>query len=257
MTSTVKPSLIAIPSACSSNVLQRPAGRERLGGAETEVAEGAVHRVDAADEHHVAAARFELPRGQVHRRQRRGACGIHREVQAAEIEAVGDAARPRRSAARRQTNPRSTPAAGRRPTAAGSPGTSAGRRESRTRKPRSPTPPLAPSITDVRSRANGRSAYPASFSAWLTTSSVSSWNGSIDGIALGGMPCLSRIEQPPRRGSRPTSSRCDPSRADPGRSTCPSRTDPSGSPGWRRGGRARSSRASARRVRRAADSPCR
>ena len=66
------------------------ARRQRLRLAEAEVAEGSLHRVDAAGDDEVAAARHQLGDALVDRRQRRGAGRVDGEVDAAEIEPVGD-----------------------------------------------------------------------------------------------------------------------------------------------------------------------
>ena len=63
--------------------------RQRLRLGEAQVAEGALRRVDAAHDGHVARMIRQLARGQVHGRQRRGAGRVHAEVHAAQVEAVG------------------------------------------------------------------------------------------------------------------------------------------------------------------------
>ena len=67
------------------------ARRQRLRLAEAQVAERALHRVDTAGEHDVAASGGQLGDGLVDSRQRRAAGRVGREVHAAEVQPVGDA----------------------------------------------------------------------------------------------------------------------------------------------------------------------
>src|SRR3989454_7001368 len=57
-----------------------------------QVHEGVLGRVDAPGERHVTAAGLQILDGQVERRERRRAGGVHREVGRAEVETVGHAA---------------------------------------------------------------------------------------------------------------------------------------------------------------------
>ena len=66
-----------------------PSRRQRLRLAETEEPERALNGIDAADQHHVARAAFELRHPQVYGGERGGTGRVHRIVHAPEIEPVG------------------------------------------------------------------------------------------------------------------------------------------------------------------------
>ena len=193
-TSIATPSLMAMPSAVESNVRQRPRGDSACALVKHMKAERALHRVDAADDDHVAraAARAPEPRGRrppATRRRPRRRCSSRRRDRSGSRRG-----RPRRSAGSRRTNLPSTPAA------APAPPLKArgyvGRFERIAVLEAKVAQPAAEAENDrARSRRPAPSRYPASASACRAASSDSSCSESIDVQRRGRNAVLHRIER--------------------------------------------------------------